>query len=86
MVGVFVVAVLRRTIAVPGTTVTRAIVDPILIAILLRCIRSVTAVASIAATAPAATTTIIPISVAIAVTVPTAVVVAAVLLEAALVS
>lgn len=90
MVGMFVIAVLGRTIAVPCAPVARAIIDSILVAILLRRIRSVTAVASIAAAAPASATTIITISIsisiAIAVPSPTAIVVAAVLPEAAFVS
>ena len=84
MVGMSVVAVLRRTIAVPSATVTRAVIDSILITILLRSIRSVSAVPSIAASSPAAA--IIPISIAISVAAPAAIVVAAVLPEAALVS
>ena len=86
MVGMFVVAVLRRPIAVAGATVTRAIVDSILIAILLRRIRSVTAVASIAAAIDSAITVAIPVAISVSVPAPAAVVVAAILPEAALVS
>ena len=86
MVGVSVIAVLCRAIAVASAPIARAVIDSVLIAVLLRGIRSVTAVASIAATAPAATATIIPVSISIAVPAPTAIAIAAILLEAALIS
>lgn len=83
MIGMLVVAVLRRTIAVASAPVARAIIDSILIAILARRIRAITAVASIATTtrSPASAATIISISIAIPI-----IAITACLLEPALVA
>src|SRR5438270_10042465 len=82
----FVVAVLRRTVAVAATPVTCAIVDSVLEAILLRRIRAISAVATIAAAVGSAITVAVPVSISVAVPAPGAVVVAAAFPEAALVS
>src|SRR6478609_1254961 len=60
----FVIAVLRGTIAVPGSPVARAIIESVLIAVLPRCIRAVTTIAAAAISAAITIAIVVPVPIA----------------------